>query len=135
MSDWLRHRATEFRSLIMTIALQVYSIFGESVSSLKQAGYTKVTITLEFYAYEINDGYQYFWIYDGTSSSSTSLYERQFEHTPESQDSNSKRYIFNDIEFDLDDIINNSVYLRYGASGTGDDTWINYGVTVNIKIY
>lgn len=115
--------------------INLYSIFGESVSFLKQAGYTKVTITLEFYAYEINDGYQYFWIYDGTSSSSTSLYERQFEHTPESQDSNSKRYIFNDIEFDLDDIINNSVYLRYGASGTGDDTWINYGVTVNIKIY
>lgn len=114
--------------------INLEKVFGQNVATLKQLGYTKVSITLEFYAYEINDGYQYFWIYDGTSSSSTSLYGREFEHTPGSQNGNSIKYIFNDIEFDLDDVLNNSVYVRYGASGSGNDTWCNYNLSTQIRI-
>ncbi len=111
------------------------TIFGESVLSLKQKGYTKVSITLEFYAYEINDGYQYFWIYDRYASNGTSLYGQQFEHNHGDQDSTSRRYIFSNIEFDLDDIIDNTIYVRHGASGSGSDTWCNYDLSPQIKIY
>jgi hypothetical protein len=32
-------------------------------------------------------------------------------------------------------IINNTVYIRYGASGDFEDTWYNDDVGVRIKIY
>lgn len=69
-----------------------------------------------------NDGYQYFWIYDGNSSSSNILYSMQFEHNHGDQDSIPRKYYFANIEFDLDDIINNTIYIRYCASGDFEDT-------------
>lgn len=103
--------------------------------SFKKNGYTKVSMTLSFYAYEINDGYQYFWIYDGNSSSSNILYSMQFEHNHGDQDSTPRKYYFANIEFDLDDIINNTIYIRYWASGDFEDTWCNYDISARIKIY
>lgn len=112
------------------------TIFGESVLSLRQKGYTKVSMTLSFYAHEVDDGYQHFWIYDGNTSSSNILYGGvQFEHNHANQDSTPRKYYFANIEFDLDDIINNTVYIRYGASGNLSDTWCNYDVSTRIKIY
>ena len=43
---------------------------------------------------EKNDGYQYVFLYDGTSESSTLLYEQEFEHVPGSQSSTVKTYSF-----------------------------------------
>ena len=115
--------------------INFYNLFGESVSSLKTKGYTKVAMTIEFYAYEVNDGYQYFWIYNGTSDTSKNLYGKEFEHKPGSKDSNARKYIYNDIEFNLSDVISNSVYVRYGAAGSGEDNWVNYNLKVSIRIY
>ena len=110
-------------------------MFGQNITNLKQLGYTKISMSIEFYAHEQNDGYQYFWIYDGTSSNSTILYDKQFEHSTDSNSSTPQKYIFSNIEIELDDILSNSVYIRYGASGNNEDTWFNYGVAVNINIY
>ena len=115
--------------------INFYNLFGENVSSLKAKGYTKVVMTVEFYAYEVNDGYQYFWIYNGTSDTSKNLYGKEFEHKPGSKDGNARKYIYNDIEFNLSDVISNSVYVRYGAAGSGEDNWVNYNLKVSIRVY
>ena len=98
---------------------------------LKQQGYDKISISFKFDAYEKNDGYQYVFLYDGTSESSTLLYEQEFEHVPGSQSSTVKTYSFYTI-IDLDDISTNYIYIRYGASGSGSDTWYNSNLKINI---
>ncbi len=110
-------------------------LFNKNVEELKLEGYTKVAMIIEFYAYEINDGYQYFWVYNGNQDTSKNLYGKEFEHKPGSKDGTARKYIFNDIEFNLSDMITNRVYIRYGAAGSGEDNWVNYNLKVNIKIY
>jgi len=110
-------------------------LFNKNVEELKLEGYTKVEMIIEFYAYEINDGYKYFWVYNGNQDTSKNLYGKEFEHKPGSKDGTARKYIFNDIEFNLSDMIADRVYIRYGAAGSGEDNWVNYNLKVNIKIY
>ena len=33
------------------------------------------------------------------------------------------------------DVISNSVDVRYGATGSGKDNWLNYNLKVSIRVY
>jgi hypothetical protein len=112
-------------------AINVSNLVGYNILQLKENGYNSLSISFKFSAYEENDGYQYVFLYNGYNENSTLLYEQMFEHVSGSQNSSSKEYCFSTI-INLDLITSNYIYIRYGASGTGSDTWINYNLYVTI---
>ena len=71
------------------------------------------------------------WIYDGSGSSANILWTQEIEHKVGEQDSNYRTYIFNDAIIDLSQIKSNTIDIRYGASGSDEDTWKNK----NLKLY
>ena len=101
---------------------------------------------------EVNDGYQYVFLYsnkkctDGNISSITDaldkyvfdkdkvdpslMYMHKIEHSPGQQSSSWKTFSFT-ITLDLT-LFEDDLYIRYGASGQGEDTWENKEIYVTI---
>lgn len=75
------------------------------------------------------------WIYDGSGSSANILWTQEIEHKVGEQDSNYRTYIFNDAIIDLSQINSNIIYMRYGASGSGSDTWKNKNLKLDFVAY
>ena len=114
------------------------------------AGYTSFEITFEFDVYEINDGYQYVFFYKdkncvdtssfdyfvnntilgNTPSDPSLLYGYRFEHTPGVADSSTYAHSFV-AHIDIKNM-KDSLYIRYGASGNGEDTWVNQNVKITV---
>lgn len=84
--------------------------------------YIKVVITLT--AWEKDDGYQWLFLYDGEESSSNCLWELKFEHYPGQKSGTKKTYTFEKL-FERDKLNTETICVRYGASGSGSDTWYN----------
>lgn len=115
--------------------VNISSICGQTISSLISQGYKKLRVKISINICEVDDGYQYMWIYDGSGSSANILWTQEIEHKVGEQDSNYRTYIFNDAIIDLDDIISNQIYMRYGASGSGNDTWKNKNLKLDFIAY
>ncbi len=97
---------------------------------LMNAGYTKLHVELTFTAWEKDDGVQYAFIYDGTSSNATLLSEFWFSHGGDKKNTTPKEYTFTaDITLHKDLEI---LCFRYGASGKFDDDWYNKNLKVTV---
>lgn len=67
----------------------------------------------------------------GSSNTAPAFYYKY----PIAQECNFRTYIFNDILIDLDNIISNKLYVKYGASGEAQDKWKNNNLILNLTIY
>lgn len=115
--------------------VNISSIYGQTISSLISQGYKKIRVKISIDICEVDDGYQYMWIYDGSGSSANILWTQEIEHKVGEQDSNYRTYIFNDAIIDLSQINSNIIYMRYGASGSGSDTWKNKNLKLDFVAY
>ena len=122
------------------------------MTDLKRAGYTKITVALSADVCEIDDGYQYIFLYSNTkcasndissvmdfydkyvfgeeSSDPSLLYMHKFEHAPGVADSSIQTVSF-EVTLDLARLTDD-LYVRYGASGKNDDDWMNSNVCVTV---
>jgi len=97
---------------------------GYSASKLYALGYRTIYMTVELNIWEVNDGYQYVFIYDGTGNNANLLGSIELEHGGTTKNTSSKRYAINfyvPITEDSTDII----CVRYGAAGNYEDDWKN----------
>lgn len=108
-----------------------YLIMDETdISRLLSVGYTKLHVELTFTAWEKDDGVQYAFIYDDTSSNATLLSEFWFSHGGDKKNTTPKEYTFTaDITLHKDLEI---LCFRYGASGKFDDDWYNKNLKVTV---
>lgn len=133
-----------------------------SLSSLLEQGYTSVEIIVTMDVKEINDGYQYCFLYADTSvggnaysSSLVGFFDRyilgnniqkddpsflagcKFEHGPGYKNSNWAEYSLS-MTVKTEDLIslgNGNLYIRYGASGHSEDDWQNCHVAIGFNAY
>lgn len=117
---------------------------------LKYAGYTELKIEFTFSIYEIDDGYQYVFLYSDKNCVDTSsldyfisnklfgktpddpslLCSYRFEHGSGYKESTRSNYSFT-AYVSLDDM-KDDLYIRYGASGNSDDDWYNSNVFIKV---
>ena len=118
--------------------------------ALKALGYIYLDINITFEAREVYDGYQYLFLYNTSKCQSSAeslaenfvpaagdglnqgmLIKEQFEIGPgERKTSWEERHFHYVISTDymIDDL-----YLRYGANGILEDTWVNRNVRVTVE--
>ena len=122
-----------------------------NISDLKLAGYTylKVRVTME--VREVDDGYQYVFLYKDKNCESTSfsitdafdeyvmgkektdpseLYVYQYEHDPDAVNTSWGELTFETM-IPLSEL-SEELYIRYDASGSKEDTWVNKNVKVTV---
>ena len=100
------------------------------LDDLKDQGYVTIAIEITMEAREVDDGYQYIFIYDDTESN-TWLAGGRFEIGPDEKQTSYSEFIFY-VELELLNIVDNDFVIRYGASGNFDDDWKNKNVSVQI---
>lgn len=123
-----------------------------NVTDLVRAGYTSLEVTVKYSACEVNDGNQFVMLYkdENCKKPATSslvgiidkyvtgedeedpslLYKHRFEH------SGAANPEWKDYEFETTvslSAIEDKLYIRYGASGEGEDTWKNKDIVVIVK--
>ncbi|HEY8364443.1 MAG TPA: RICIN domain-containing protein [Haloplasmataceae bacterium] len=114
--------------------INIYQITGHTLSYYRNNYYSTMEITVHFTTWEKDDGYQYYFIYDGSTSPTNYIYEKKFEHYPGSKNSTPKNYTFTSTH-SIYDINTDNLYIMYGASGSLADTWYNNNFYVTIKVY
>ena len=95
-------------------------------------GYTKIAIKISMSVREIDDGYQYIAIYNGSSSSAKQLRSTKFEHGS-SKDTSTWTHNFT-YNLSLDDLVDSKFYIRYDASGAFSDDWVNKNLNIQITV-
>ena len=124
-------RMTNHYDYISLITLSRYNI-----TNLKNQGYKTIKITVSLDAREIDDGYQYIFLYNGLETSNTAvlIQEIKFEHGSGYKDKNFKNYTFTFDKIYLSSLPSSFIYIRYGASGAGADDWVNKNIKVKAII-
>lgn len=123
-----------------------------NVLDLQRAGYKNLLISIDLQIREIDDGYQYVFLYrdqyctDSSVDSLLDIYDKyifgetkedpsllymyKYEHGPGYENTNWSKVSF-EVEIPLTSLVND-LYLRYGASGKNDDDWRNK--EINLKV-
>lgn len=110
-------------------------ITGLYVENIKKDDIKVIKIILDIKIKEVNDGYQYVFLYDGISSNANQLCPGvQIEHSPGEANANYKDFSM-EFNIDINDIIDNKIIIRYGASGKNDDDWINTELYLRFAFY
>ena len=96
------------------------------ISNLQKMGMKYLFLHIKLQLCEVNDGYQYVFVYDGVGSGATLLWESEaIRHGGDGANTNYKVYEMR-ILIPLDKIQNvSALYVRYGASGNYEDNWKN----------
>lgn len=120
-----------------------------NVRSAYNEGYTKLHVTFTFDVREIDDGYQYVFLYSDTKCKGNSfidkiidevydpadpslLYEHRLEHGGTKKNTSWGSHTFN-ATISLSRLTDN-LYIRYGASGKFDDDWENKNIVVTFQV-
>lgn len=110
---------------------------GYTYNDLLLRGITMVHVIIELDAKEVDDGYQYIFLYDDDLETATFLGSYQFEHgagyknTSYSDPDEPYVFIFSVPITDL----SSSFTIRYGASGNFSDTWKNKNIRISYMFY
>jgi len=96
------------------------------------ARYRKIDIIITMDVREVNDGYQGILIYNGTSTSSTYITGEEFEYGSKSYD-DPKTCTFSNLN--LSSFSTDIICVRYGARGSGADTWKNKNCSITIRLH
>lgn len=117
--------------------VDVCKYFNVNFRVMEYLGYTKVKIQLNFNAKEENAGYQYVYLYSTDDNNvNHQLYESKFEHggggfADKTWDNYTRSKTVN-----LFDLLNDDkFFIRWDASGTGEDTWYNDDLYVQLTFY
>lgn len=119
------------------------------VKAAYQAGYTKLNVTLTFEAREIDDGYQYVFLYADSNCKGNSildkivdeiydpedpslLYEYRFEHGGTQKDTKWGEHSFSTTI--KTSRLKDDLYIRYGASGKYNDDWQNRNIAITFTL-
>ena len=107
--------------------------FGPSLNTMKQQGFSTVSFYTQLNVREINNGYQWIFLYNSqTVHNNNLLSELRFQHTEGKLDTT---WWYHDLNFEnipIDKFISNEFVIRYGASGSGGDTWENSGLRMQL---
>ena len=102
-----------------------------NLSDLENQGYKTIVVELSFEAYEINDGYQYVFIYEDDTTSNYITGAKL--DIPDKYNSNDPDNYILYFEAQISSLTNrNSFVVRYGASGAFSDTWVNKNLSVQV---
>lgn len=105
------------------------------INTLKRNGINYIKMTISIDVKEINDGYRHIFLYDGTSESANLLTDQcNFEYGTGAVMEAYEKFEF-DFVFNINSLIENTFYIRYGASGQGEDDWLNRYVKVKFGFY
>lgn len=99
---------------------------GYTLTELYRLGYQTLHITIQFDAWEKDEGYQWIIIYD---SSGKRLDDIRIEHGGSGKDTYHERYQI-DFYIALYENMPDTIYVRYGAQGWFSDTWYNENANV-----
>lgn len=110
---------------------------------MRAHGYTKMDIYVEMKVKEVNMGYQIVALYNSESTSSSYEFGRlQFEYGGTWLDNDygdTVGYLCRDVPINTFYGINSNdrykLVIRYSADGTGEDTWVNKEIYVNIVYF
>ncbi len=90
---------------------------------LKTLGIKYLSLTIKVKLHEKNDGYQHIYLYNGSTSSASVLWQTTIDHRGNSTGTSPSVYTYY-IPIAIDDIQNlSSLCIRYSASGSFADTW------------
>lgn len=127
---------------------------GISLTDWERAGYSSVKIQFSIDLKEVNDGYQYIFFYkdssvsskelsileiydkyvfgeEGSSEDPSLIYMHRYEHGAGEKDTSYETLSF-EVVLDIDSF-RDDLYIRYGASGSKEDDWVNKNVRVKIS--
>ncbi len=110
---------------------------GLDYNTLVNQGYDYLEISISIFVAEIDDGYQWFFIYNGSDNDDMMLDSKYIEHgvgykeTGYSCETIIFRISLDDLD-DTNDVADNFFTIRYGASGNYDDDWKNKDLKISI---
>jgi len=111
------------------------SIFGVYVNTLKRYGAKYLKIVMNIDVREIDDGYRHIFLYNGDSENSNEIAVAQkFEYGVGKVMTAWKTFTF-EFCINLDNVIGETFYIRYGASGKNNDDWENKNVNLKFGFY
>lgn len=122
----------QFNNPMDIVYFETYS--GKSISEWKALGYDDVKITITINMHEVQDGYQYVYVYRNDYSTNTGnylFYQENIEHGPGYKETTWSDYSFTTITIDLDDFVDDKFAIRYNASGWFGDDWENRNLRVH----
>ncbi|MCR3905714.1 MAG: MACPF domain-containing protein [Tenericutes bacterium] len=103
--------------------------YGIDLQVMRLLGYNSVDVIIKLNVREVHDGYQYIFLYDGDSNSANLLGSRMFEHGGSKKNTNWQIHSFAFSGIPLTVNLQQMV-IRYGASGSFSDDWINKDLKV-----
>ena len=113
-----------------------FNVFDINLAAKKQEGYKTVSFYIQLNVREIDDGYQYLFLFSSpTKSNDYLLSGLQFEHSPGKKDGNWWVHYESELKFEnvsLDKFSNNEFVIRYGASGDWGDDWENKDLKIKL---
>lgn len=114
------------------IDLNTYCYYGPRV--LRTHGYKTIIITISLDMKEVDSGYQEFYIYNGPEMTSSNLL---FQKNNYEYGGSNKKTTYGKVSFSqslmLSEIQYPTLYIRYGAHGSGRDNWMNKNLYVTIQ--
>jgi len=116
--------------------LYFYGDTPQTVSDWIDDGYDAVRIHITIDMREINDGYQYIFVYqnDNDSSTGNELFDSvAIEHGAGYLKTTWDDYTFVSTSINLNDIEDDELVIRYGASGNYSDDWQNRNVWITYQ--
>ena len=120
-----------------------------NVKAAYSAGYTKLNVTFTFDVRELDDGYQYVFLYADTNCKGNSfidkivdevydpqdpslLYEHRLEHGGTKKNTSWGSHTFTTtVKMSR---LQDDLYIRYGASGKYNDDWENRNIVVTFSV-
>ncbi len=108
-------------------------IFGVYVGTMKNDGVKTIRLHFSINIKEKNDGYQHIYLYTNPSGA-VLLWNIKQEHTSGKVNKNYATYTYT-IDVPVEKLIEtNGFAVRYNASGTYDDTWINSNLVIKYTL-
>lgn len=107
-------------------------LFGKSLATLKQEGYTGAKFDISIKISEIDDGYQW-WFLSRNDTGTDNVDEGYFEHGRGNKDTQSRWHSVS-VETGLDSC-REIMYMMYGADGWWGDNWNNEALELKITLY
>ena len=115
-----------------------FNVFDINLNTKKQEGYKTISFYIQLNVREIDDGYQYLFLFNSPIMSNDYLLSSlQFEHSRGKKDGNWWVHKENELKFEdvsIDKFKNNEFVIRYGASGDWADTWENKDLKIQLVI-
>lgn len=115
--------------------INIKSMLGFSAQELYDKGYKTINLTLNMKIWELNDGYQHIYLYNGITSNSKVLYKiENMEYGGTNKETKKQTCSFSGITIFISDLLSSdAIYVRYNAGGYFADDWGNCELSVSMS--